>query len=364
MTATSGSSGHGIKVALVTGNRPPDPCGVGDYADALYQALDAAGVQVDLVISPRDRGNEVAASGATQRGGWGLRHGGALLQSIARVNPDVVHLQYPTAAYKAGLAPQVLALVKRPLVVTLHEASAVHLLRKAAIYPFLARAKAVIMTTRYEAEYVCRMYPPVRKRVRVIPIGSSIPPAQRSATKSSDVIYFGLIAPNKGIETFLEAATISARAGLGWRFVIVGKVAPGAEHFFNQLRLDASKIGVSWNLDLSADDVAVVLANAAAAYLPYPDGASGRRSSLVAALANGLPTITTRGLATPGEFVADETVIFASSPAEAVGQLEALRRSTDLSERMSRAAARWGGSSRWDAIATRHLSLYRQLLDG
>lgn len=50
----------------------------------------------------------------------------------------------------------------------------------------------------------------------------------------------------------------------------------------------------------SAEDVSLHLQAADVALQPYPDGADTRRTSLMACLANGLPTVTTRGRFTDG----------------------------------------------------------------
>lgn len=363
MTRAVSNSSQRLRVAMVSGNRPPDACGVGDYTESLSMALAEAGVQVELVNSPGpDSGKGQGRAHDRTGARWGFARGAALLRQVAQMRPDIVHLQYPTAAYGAGLAPQVLSMTNIPLVVTLHEASGVHVLRKAALYPFLIRAQALVATTSYEAAYLRRLYPPSVKRTQVVPIGSSIPAAVRSVVTSVDIVYFGLIAPRKGIEDFLTAAAISRSQDLPWRFVVLGKVATGAGSFFDRLRREFSEVGVAWDLNRGASEVAQVLSTSAAAYLPFPDGASGRRSSLAATLLNGVPTITTVGPATPMELVDGKNVLFASTPIEAIRRLGELDTSPRLARSLSAGASRLGESMRWDSIAAGHLSVYSKLL--
>ena len=112
------------------------------------------------------------------------------------------------------------------------------------------------------------------------------------------VVYFGQIRPNKGLEQFLELANRSIASKRPFKFKIMGSV-PGAHQGYMRSLRSACSPAVDWALDLSFADVAETLAASFAAYLPFPDGASERRGSLLAALANGLPVLSTFGSATP-----------------------------------------------------------------
>ncbi len=48
-----------MKVALITGSLPPDPCGVGDYTYKLYKALSDKGIDVEILCRKNWRIKEV-----------------------------------------------------------------------------------------------------------------------------------------------------------------------------------------------------------------------------------------------------------------------------------------------------------------
>ena len=94
---------------------------------------------------------------------------------------------------------------------------------------------------------------------------------------------------------------------------------------------------MEWLLDRGDDETAGLLAGASAAYLPYPDGASERRGSLIAALGNGAPVVTTDGPDRPADM--DGVVMLAPDPAAACARLEALFAAPDSERRLRLAGA-------------------------
>jgi glycosyltransferase involved in cell wall biosynthesis len=332
---------------------------VGDYARRLASALSSQTVSVLVftTIAPAkdpDLGLDIRP--VVRR--WNFAGLPNLLRQINAASPDIVHLQYPTIAYGAGLLPQLLVLTRRPFIVTIHEASFSRILRRLALYPFLVFADRVVATTSFEADYLRRMYPPVRRRLSVIRIGSNIPPAPERARDDNVVVYFGLIAPQRGIEDFLRLARLAHDRGEGWEFRIIGRVPRKGQPYADALLEASEDLPLSWLLDLSEDEVADQLAGASAAYLPFPDGASSRRGSLAAALVNGLPTVTTHGAATPRELVDGETVMFTDSAEEALGRIRVIFSDGQLSQTLSSGARRYGERLSWERIAGQHAALY------
>ncbi len=265
-----------IKVILVTGSYPPDVCGTADYSARLEQSLANIGVEVEVFSGKQ----------------WTVRNAQMLVREIRQRNPDIVHMQYPTTGYGWKLGPQTMALLQ-PNVVTLHEASQGHLLRKLSLYPFTLRAKKVIFTNEYERGFVQRMAPWIVNRSTVIPIGSNIVPTPLSGTRDpKTVTYFGLIRPEKGLEEVMELARLLGDKSRRRKVRIVGKLMPGYEAYYEQLRLQSRELPLDWQLGLNGDALSLALASSDIAYLPFPDGASERRSSLIALLANGSAVIT------------------------------------------------------------------------
>lgn len=333
-----------LRIALLTG-RPSGACGVADYSARLADALERSGAAVTLVTRER----------------WDLRAVRDVRRSLRRLRPDVVHLQYPTADYRTSLAPHLLALAAQPLVVTLHEASLAHALRKVTLPALLVRARAVVFTSTPERDHVVGRAPWVGSRSTVIPIASNIPIADPFPPREPRVAFFGLLTPEKGLDDVLELARL-ARRRPGTRVLVVGRPERRYPDLPARLREQASGLPVDIALDRDAEEVAHLLAASAVGYLPFPDGASARRGSLLALLVNGVPTITT-----PGPFVdaeLDAAVTLADDASSAWGAIERLLDDDAARATAAEAARRYGAARDWAEIAARHVALYGRVRRG
>lgn len=331
-----------MKIAMVTGSYPPNVCGAGDYTERLVTSLQQRGLSVEVITG----------------GGWGLCDAPGVLKRINTCGADLTHLQYPTVGYGRRLGPQLIAALQRGIV-TIHEASQTHIVRQLSLVPLLW-SRHLVFTNVFEQAYVGGLAPWVRTRSTVIPIGSNVSVGRADGERRLDeIIYFGLIRPAKGLEQVLDLAGLLKSRASGVTVRIVGLALSEHAGYLDMLRRKSSDLPIIWNLGLSDEEAAKVLARTAIAYVPFPDGASERRGSLLALLANGVATVTTRGAQTPP--VLSSAVEFAASPIEAASMLESLRhddvRRTSLSEQGTRYAAGFS----WPDIADQHIRLYQSV---
>jgi glycosyltransferase involved in cell wall biosynthesis len=336
-----------MHVALVTGSVPPERCGVGDYTVALQQALVAEGIDARVVTHDAWQPGAMAAVRAK------IKAVGA---------PVLVHIQYPTAGFGAQLGPQVLALnAGGPVIVTLHEFSQAHILRKLASLAFSLRVGRLIFTTEDERRSFVRVFPWTAGRTEIVPLASNIPFVDGQPEEGPPtIVTFGQIRPEKGLEEFLELVWTASKLARPYRFEIIGAAMPKFREYAERLRKDHAEFPIAWLSDLEPRQVAERLARAHAAYLPFPDGASGRRGSLLAVLGNGVPTVTTDGPERPADL--ENVVAFAASPSEALIKLDEILASPQLSASLRAAGKAYTAPLTWDAIARRHLTIYRSLL--
>jgi hypothetical protein len=106
--------------------------------------------------------------------------------------------------------------------------------------------------------------------------------------------------------------------------------------------------------------VANRLASSAIAYLPYPDGASDRRTTLKAMLINGVAVITTRGSQTPGGL--GDLVKFCKSPDEALRIALSLIESPEERTTLADKGRDYGRQFTWQHIAELHSKIYLDIL--
>ncbi len=332
-----------MKVMLITGSYPPDVCGTADYTARLEESLQSLGVEAEVFYRKQ----------------WGVAHVRSLLREIDRSQPDLLHMQYPTTGYGWKLGPQAIGTLK-PLIVTLHEASQSHILRQFSLYPFLLRSRHFIFTNPYERAHVERLAPWIAGRSTEIPIGCNLPIMAKQIKQNGIITCFSIIRPDKGLEDIIEAARLVKAQGSSVRMRVTGAVMPRYADYFHNLKAASESLPIDWITGLDDDTLSRVLAETSLAYLPFPDGASERRSSLVAMLMNQACVLTTVGDHTPEEM--RPGIIAVASPKEAVARAEALFREPEQMEQVAARGAAYAQRFSWNAIGRQHLNVYAEML--
>jgi glycosyltransferase involved in cell wall biosynthesis len=286
-------------------------------------------------------------------GDWQITQLPCLLREVAAVHPDAILMQYPTEAFRHSLLPQAFATVQTiaPLIVTLHEFSLAHVLRRAAVGGLLLRASSVVTTADSESQALLRWYPWLRRRVRSIRIASTIPGRPWQPDGVPTVVSFGQIRPAKGLEEFLSCHDALLPRFPGARFVMIGSMVPQFAEYFARMQVECENRGITIITGLSDVDVADQLSRATLALLPIEGGASLRRTSILAAAVCGLPIATLTGSDTPAELRA--ILPQADTLSEVIDQAAAI-----LADQAARQAAhdrsvRIAALVGWDEIAAR-----------
>ncbi len=335
------------RICMVTGSPDAGRCGIHDFALRLAAALRPQGALVD-VIDQRDW-----SAGGTLR----------LVAKLRRAAPDLVQLQYPMIVGWRSLGPHLTGILAGlPHVVTLHEFSSFDRLRRASLHAFAWSAARLVLTTAHEADAFARQFVRTGREPAIIPIGSNIPiwSGARRADAARTIVYFGQIKPRKGLEQFLALAALAHAQEKRWRFRVLGAPVTWAGDYLADMQRTSRTAAVEWLLDRADDEAARVLGQADAAYLPFPDGVSERRGSLIAALGNGLPVVTTAGPFAPTGI--HNAVLLAADAREALAALELLFADRALEERLRRAGRAYAARFSWDAIATAYLTIYNEIL--
>jgi len=370
-----------MRIGLITGEYPPQPGGVGDFTRQLALALVAVGHEVRVLTTRTALPDPQPDPGVQVHRGparWGWRSLWAARRWAAREAVDVVDLQYQAAMYQLAAPIHFLPkLLGRPCVVTFHDLRIPYLfpkagaLRPAAVTGLARSACAAITTDPADAETLNRRGV---KGVTQIPIGSNIraqPPAGFDRTtwrrtrgygpEDFVVGYFGFLNQSKGGDTLIDALQRLVGGGAPARVLLVGGAAgasdPTDQLFGRQLEARIAALGLADHVARTgflpeAEASAALLACDALA-LPYRDGASLRRGTLMAALAHGLPIVSTQGPHTSPELSDGCALVPADSPEALAQALEALRRDPERRARLGSAARELARSFEWGAIAAR-----------
>jgi glycosyltransferase involved in cell wall biosynthesis len=335
----------GPRVALLVGNNETLHCGVKDYARKLAEVLRVHRIHAEVLAPPS----------------WNRAGFMTFWKERLQGQYDLFHVQYPSIGMKASLMPHALGAMcgRQRTLITIHECSALPRSQRAALQLFRGTAGTILLCTDFERAMMNRYLGRLGAKQRVVPIGSNIPRGVADSRIQQEIIYFGQIRRNKGIEAFLDLAELSLEKGFDFKFHIVGGVPASQKAYAEALMLHADQ-RIRWSCGLSSPEVAQVLANGLAAYLPFPDGAGERRGSLLAALENGLPVLSREGPATTPEL--RKAFFHVDSRENALKTLIDLQTSGQMRNEMAERARHYASRRDWDVIATEHAQIYSQAL--
>lgn len=355
-------------IVFVTGEYPPDIGGVGDYTARLRRSLVELGWP-STVVCRRD----------VRR--WDAR---ALLW-LARHLPKtgILHIQYQAAAFDllgdVCLLPVLLRRFRPQVrtVTTFHDARVPYLfpgagrLRAAAIRLLARTSDAVIAADARDLESLGGPAP----RFLQVPIGANVPCAPpreydrvsfraRLGLSPEDlaVVYFGTFNASKGIALLLETFGRVRAQVPSARLLLLGGEAgasdPTDRVAASQMQQRVNQLGsavirTGW---LPPSELSAYLLAGDVALLPFVDGASARRGSLLACAAHGLPIVSTLPAGSEVAPYIAAVAQQAASLAEAV--IHVWREPAPLRS----ASQSLTDTVSWPRIAARHVAIYEPLL--
>ncbi len=306
-----------------------------------------------------------------------------------RYDLDVVNIQYQAAAYHmrsaaANFLPWRLKGIRKT-VVTFHDLRVPYLFPKAGplrqwAIRFMARhAHGVIVTNPEDYHSVLSTQ---HSALIQIPIGSNItvhPPdaaairtlrTQLGVPEGGCLLgYFGFLNESKGADTLLRAlANLDERTHLVF---IGGETGTSDTHnnaaFLAQLQMQVQQLGlaerVHWTGFVDDSAVSAYLHSADVMVMPYRDGVSLRRGTLMAVLAHGRPLITTHPAHPTPEFRHGQNV-WLVPPDDVVALTEAVRElaaAPQLRTTLAHNAQTLADPFTWDKIAAQTVNFFASL---
>ncbi len=384
-----------MHILFVTGEYPPLEGGVGAYTAELGRALIDQGAQVSVLTSAGAGGQAATLTEGIRVYPIIEKWGTSIWESAPRVAAalaaDWIHVQYQTAAFGMNPAINVApgywrrANPHAAVAWTYHDVLAPYLFPKAGVrlrnwVTLRPAALADLVIATNEGDRMA-LAPQAGARLAKIPIGSNITalalsPSQRQAARTAwgyvddDIVigYFGFLNRSKGGTTLIRTLARLREEHPSVKLLMIGERV-GASDPTNYAYLQEVEglvaeldVGdmVQWTGRLDDDAVATALNGCDLLFMPYEDGASLRRGTLMAGLANGCAIVTTTPQ-TPMPELVDERDLLYVAPGNDQAAAKVINRVLSLpplAEKLRRNARERSSLFGWDAIAARHLALY------
>jgi glycosyltransferase involved in cell wall biosynthesis len=390
-----------MRIGIVTAEYPPAIGGVGDHAARLAHELVALGQTVQVLTTgykPPERRTTppdgVQVLRAIERWDWRLL--GVVRREAAREAWDVVHVQYQPAAYRLHgaitLLPRWLRRGRRrpAVVTTFHDLREPYLFPKAGALRSLAvrqLARGSHGAIAVAEEDLSQLTAWTRGRrhatvVEFVPLGNHFdapPPADfdRAAWRASIgaqpqsflLGHLGLVNRSKGIDALVRALHLSQGSGRDVRLLMIGDQLgtsdPTNATYLQDIKRLIESLGlepfVRWTGYEPAPRVAAWLRCLDLAVLPFADGPTLRRTSLIGAWSNGVPVLTTRPQHDV-EWLRDPPAAAVVPIAGVEPLARAIASLHDAPERraaLAEAGLAYSARFAWPEVARRTLALYR-----
>ncbi|WP_394186711.1 glycosyltransferase [Metabacillus halosaccharovorans] len=361
-----------MKILHISGSFPPIKCGVGDYLQQLLKNMNKI-PNVDVHLITSNECKDMKLEGVNIYPiikKWNFSSLNTIVKKVKEINPDVVHIQYPTVNYKNYVAPSFLPLLirligVRKVVQTWHEP-----LSKKGIIRYLPniliRTKIINVENSYQKK-IPRIFSFLlkRKSTKYIPIGSNIPKTNLLENELAEIrnqlvgenqknkniiTYFGFIHPHKGVEDLFEAAD-----PLKDIIILICDLNPNNNYHNEIVSLTNShkwKGSVIVTGFLSDKTVADYLALSDMAIFPFRTGVSERNGSVLAARMQGTFVITTSTNRSEHNNVHDNLLYCEPN------NIEALKKAIDLYRYKKIELSNNNRYLSWEDIASEHIKSY------
>lgn len=365
------------KVLLITGAYPPLKDGIGDYTARLADNLkNNSNLEIEVVSSGQIKS-------------WNIFGVLDIIRHIKEKDINIVHIQYPSSRFRRTIAlaflPLFVKLINRraKVVITLHEFSISYPVNKLRQLIMTLFSDRIMVSDDKDSRQLAGSCVGIliKNKLVIIPIGSNIDvcPAdlQRKEkflkehgldSKTLIISFFGFIHKNKGVEILLDALAVLKNNKIPVFLVFIGELKPD-DPYHRRIQHLIVSLGFEDSLYLTgyctANEASGFLFMSDLCVLPFLDGATFRRTTLITALSHGLAVITTKagGYVPEGFIDGSNIVLVPVNDSKALAEaITSLGQDNALRKKIGTAAREFSERFSWDNIAARHVELYKNLL--
>ncbi len=376
-----------MRIGIVTGEYPPMQGGIGAYTHILASHLKAQGSDVRIFSSTQTQTIDTQIPVENSTTTWNIGSLRAINRWATDNVIDILNLQFQTAAF--GMSPWVQFLPRftsKPVVTTFHDLRHPYLFPKAGalrdwVVMHLAKQSSGVIVTNHE-DY--QRLTDIRQKA-LIPIGSNIQqtlPDQfdaqswrvKAGARAGDYViaYFGLFNQTKGVETLLASLAQLRNNGVPVRLVMVGgglgSSDPTNAAYLEKLNTQIQQLELNsfihWTGYLENEaEVGAYLTAANVIALPFTDGASYRRGSLMAAIQYEGAIVTTEPVTTLPSFKHGKNMLLVkpSNEQALTESLLSVWQSPELREQLQQGAKALKQEFSWTSISQQTLAFFEQV---
>lgn len=377
-----------MKIIFLTRCVPPSVDGIGQYTRNLAESLRKQGIDASIFTSTGQRPEEKWIYPVISD--WS---GGGISKVLKEARPDWISFQYVPQLYGAkGLcwkAAGIPGYLKRRLnckvSVTFHEFLSAWKLDPRS---FLLAAAMRLQTLRLlsgcdAAVTTCAEYArilkdfPGGKTAQALPVGANIPfwdlktdeiekVRQRYGIQNAKVFaVFGRLASFRNTGLAVESLSRAREQGVNAVLLLIGCVRSSSPAIFDEMTDQARSLGVEKYMvetgEVRPEEVSKCLSASDVFLFPQQDGISTRNTTVISALAHGLPVISFKPRA--GNFEGYQVPFGQAVPeGDSEGFVKAavhfIRQQTDLHKREENRACA-ADCFAWPSIAQRYLSILK-----
>lgn len=293
------------RLAIITGEYPDVPSGIGDYAYNLVKTLNSDDIYVITSIH-----KDILDDENVFKVDWTFFSLYKIFKFLKFKSIGNVNIQFPpTLLGKYSFKLQVLCIVIRicgvKVITTLHEFDNLHFLRKLSVVPFLVFSNKIIVVLDDQKRNILKKFPFIKdSKIRSISIGSNISKVNNKINFDSKIItFFGVFYPSKNSEKAVDyMAKIEELFPSRYVFRFVGATHPYYKEYMSDFQRYAnSKLkNTEWKLNSPLNEVGQHLKDSFVSILYYNDGLSLRRGSFLAMAVNGIPVVSNKKKETIG----------------------------------------------------------------
>jgi glycosyltransferase involved in cell wall biosynthesis len=381
-----------ISICFISGAYPECHDGVGDYTAKLIGALNKENLEINLITSDEELIHKYVRQHDLSRvfpviKRWNVFAVIAILKLVVKEKFDIIHLQFPSSRYKKTIflcfLPFLLRFFfKKKVIATLHEFSVSYPINKVRQILLSLGSHRIVVTDDNDARQLARSIGSKKRKISLIPIGSNIDICEHNlaekeaflektglSKQAKIIIFFGFIHPNKGIEYLLKSMRKIIDRGIAAQLLIVSRLDFSNNAYHKKLKKLIDFLGINKSIFITGyvtpQEVSKFLSFSDICALPFVDGVTMRRGTLMAALMHGKAIISTKSNNYVPHQLANRKNIYLVPINDAeglAGAIEVLCTNNQLRQKIAEAASHLSQDFSWEKIAQAHKKLYENVI--